>query len=338
MKDRKIAKPTCKSFKEVCSALEDPLIKAKLHFFISVAKEINPFLKIYQTDQPMLPFLATDLGGLVQNLLTRFIKADIMSSALSVTAVTKVDFECNGNQVDTSKINVGFSASKLLLAKELSDKQKYTFRAECRSFLIAVLKKLLDKSPLKYPLVKNMSWLDPRLMLSQKDKTNGVTKLTRVLRILCETGRIHESKCDTIISEYGKFLDDIVSNDSQSFRSFVPSKNRLDKLMYSTLADRKEFSELWAVVQILLLLSHGQATVERGFSVNKNVTTENLSKESLIAQRLIIDNIRRVGGPHKIVITKGLLAFASSARQKYWQYLDDKKQEAIQLEKSSKRK
>ena len=108
--------------------------------------------------------------------------------------------------------------------------------------------------------------------------------------------------------------------------------------MYSTLADRKEFSELWAVVQILLLLSHGQATVERGFSVNKNVTTENLSKESLIAQRLIIDNIRRVGGPHKIVITKGLLAFASSARQKYWQYLDDKKQEAIQLEKSSKRK
>ena len=73
----------------------------------------------------------------------------------------------------------------------------------------------------------------------------------------------------------------------------LPRKNRLDELMYSTLADRKEFSELWAVVQILLLLSHGQATVERGFSVNKNVTTENLSKESLMAERLIIDNIRR---------------------------------------------
>ena len=116
------------------------------------------------------------------------------------------------------------------------------------------------------------------------DQRNGVTKLTRVLRILCQTGRIHENKCDTIISEYGKFLDDIVSNDSQSFRSFVPSKNRLDELMYSTLADRKEFSELWAVVQILLLLSHGQATAEREFSVNKNVTTENLSKENLMAQ------------------------------------------------------
>ena len=30
--------------------------------------------------------------------------------------------------------------------------------------------------------------------------------------------------------------------------------------------------------------------------------------------------------------------FASSAWQKYWQYLDDKKQDAEQLEKSSKRK
>jgi len=58
VKDRKITKPTCKSFKEVYFALEDPLIKAKLHFVISVAKEIDPFLKIYQIDQSMLPFLA----------------------------------------------------------------------------------------------------------------------------------------------------------------------------------------------------------------------------------------------------------------------------------------
>ena len=41
--------------------------------------------------------------------------------------------------------------------------------------------------------------------------------------------------------------------------------------MYS-LADQKEFSELWAVVQILLLLSHGQATVERGFSVKNSIS------------------------------------------------------------------
>ena len=65
----------------------------------------------------------------------------------------------------------------------------------------------------------NEAWLEKdcyKRWLKQvgSDRRNGVTKLTRVLRILCETGRIHESKCDIIYSEYGKYLNDIVSNDS----------------------------------------------------------------------------------------------------------------------------
>ena len=37
-------------------------------------------------------------------------------------------------------------------------------------------------------------------------------------------------------------------------------------------------------------------TVERGFSVNKEVTIENLSEQSLVAQRTIVDHVRSVGG------------------------------------------
>jgi len=171
----------------------------------------------------------------------------------------------------------------------LISKVQYFYKSHWLSWLKCFFVSL-HKNRLPVLCKFNEAWLEKDcykrwLKWVGSDQRNGVTKLTRPLRILCETGRIHESKCDTIISEYGKYLNGIVSNDSQSF---VPSKNRLDELMYSTLADRKEFSELWAVVQILLLLSHGHTTVERGFSVNKNVTTENLSMESLIAQRLIM--------------------------------------------------
>ena len=38
---------------------------------------------------------------------------------------------------------------------------------------------------------------------------------------------------------------------------------------------------------LLLLLSHGQASVERGFSVNKEVMVQNLAEQSLISQRII---------------------------------------------------
>ena len=43
--------------------------------------------------------------------------------------------------------------------------------------------------------------------------------------------------------------------------------------------------DLTKVVKIVLLLSHGNAEIERGFSTNKLVLEENLAEESLIAVR-----------------------------------------------------
>ena len=40
-------------------------------------------------------------------------------------------------------------------------------------------------------------------------------------------------------------------------------------------------------MQLILTLSHGQATVERGFSVNKEVLAPNLQEMSLAAMRLV---------------------------------------------------
>ena len=40
---------------------------------------------------------------------------------------------------------------------------------------------------------------------------------------------------------------------------------------------KADLKELWKVVKLLLALSHGQATVERGFSSNKEVMVENLA-------------------------------------------------------------
>lgn len=63
----------------------------------------------------------------------------------------------------------------------------------------------------------------------------------------------------------------------------------------------------------LLLLSHGQASVERGFSVNKEVTRE--CHRKLVAERLIVEHVRRAGGVEKVAVTKELLLSASTARR-----------------------
>ena len=42
---------------------------------------------------------------------------------------------------------------------------------------------------------------------------------------------------------------------------------------------------------IVFLLSHGQATIERGFSVNQEVQEVNMEELSLISQRMVYDEV-----------------------------------------------
>jgi len=51
--------------------------------------------------------------------------------------------------------------------------------------------------------------------------------------------------------------------------NFDPVKSRVDILMHENMTskDMYWYSKLWNVVRMLLVLSHGQAAVERGFSI-----------------------------------------------------------------------
>lgn len=87
-----------------------------------------------------------------------------------------------------------------------------------------------------------------------------------------------------------------------------------------------DLKELWKVVKLLLALSHGQATVERGFS-NKEVMVENLAQHSLAAQRVICDHVRSEGGVLNVFSSKELLLSTASGRQTYHNALDEKRRE-----------
>ncbi|RXM99180.1 Trafficking protein particle complex subunit 10 [Acipenser ruthenus] len=98
------------------------------------------------------------------------------------------------------------------------------------------------------------------------------------------------------------------------------------------------FDKLWKIEQVLLLLSHGNASVERGFSVNRQIEVENLEEKTYVAQRLGCDHLNSVGGIQNVVITKALLLSAAGARQKYHKYLDEQKRLKENESKTLKRK
>ena len=90
------------------------------------------------------------------------------------------------------------------------------------------------------------------------------------------------------------FLYSVIFADENGFMSLIQALDAGLILYYEHLRGKKEYSHRWRLVERLLLLSHGQATVERGFSVNKQCTAENLLKKSLKGKRL--RQLQRQGG------------------------------------------
>lgn len=77
----------------------------------------------------------------------------------------------------------------------------------------------------------------------------------------------------------------------------------MDEFLYLKLANT-EYTDLSGVVKKLLCFSRGQASVERGFSTNKQTIADNLSNEGLVARRVVQDHIGLVGGVFQVDIDK----------------------------------
>ena len=82
--------------------------------------------------------------------------------------------------------------------------------------------------------------------------------------------------------------------------TFDPKKQRVDPWCAEVLSCNDDFSDLWRILQKLLLFSHGQATLEHGFSSNKEAVGDSLAQVTLRARRTVVDAMRNAGGVLKV--------------------------------------
>ncbi|KAL1277330.1 hypothetical protein QQF64_024003 [Cirrhinus molitorella] len=204
-----------------------------------------------------------------------------VTTFMSQSNVTPQPMSSNEAISATNKrqINIGFVADKLLtelkVRKKISEKDVLTVRKETKDFLVTAVTKLLEKCPLKYTLVRNLAWLDPQKIKEKPDLCEKQLRLC--LQIISSAGQIRENKCDMILSQFRDFAVICkMSNDALEWPTGAHS--RLDTFFHAQLAKEYAFKDLWEIVQKVLLLSHGQAFVERGFSINKNITVTNMKE------------------------------------------------------------
>ncbi|CAN8021727.1 unnamed protein product [Ixodes persulcatus] len=156
-KKKEVNLPKCASFTQLSDFCQDPLLLAKLKFALGIAMILKPFLTEYQLDKPLLFLLKRDLECLVRKLLVRFVKCSVLSASTGIVSMLKMDLVNPNNHVSSEKVDIGHAAEQALKAAKVCTKDIFAFRMECKQFLIITTKKILEKSPLTYHLVRSLS-------------------------------------------------------------------------------------------------------------------------------------------------------------------------------------
>ena len=195
---------------------EDKLLKAKHLFWISLAQDFQPFLKMYQTEKPMVPFLASDLQNLLRSVMNRFIKENVLSSANSFTKVAKVDVSLDNNKKTCKERDIGIVTRKeldhLTQHQVISSEEKKHFEFDAKAFL---------------------SSLDPQVIGGST--STSVKLFERLLSCLLDAKRIPEADVDSIKREYSSFVQEVHDNPKvlEGFQSYSVCEDRVDSFLAS---------------------------------------------------------------------------------------------------------
>ena len=336
----KSKRPKSKSYENVKVGINDVLTIPKLHFFMFIAGILRPFLTAFQSDEPMVPYLCNDIKDIYYKLFQLIVKPDILKINARPLQLVKLDLDDESNLISWKKVHLGFAAEeelKHLISKGLvSDISAREMRKTAIEFIVTICNKLSERNPMGSAIVRNADAFNPNVMvrlnnelLRQKVKTL-IQKLVSLKIIGTECG-------DKALTQYSTFLQKEIVESKELFLSFNRYKCRLDDFFFHKLKNVEEnYDEFSMVLKVVFILSHGQATVERGFNDNNVILKDNMGDNTVIARRFL-KNYMSVSElkPYTVPITRPLINSVRCARQKYQVYLDDQKKE-VEVEKRSK--
>ena len=229
--------PKSRSYSNLKNSLDDPLIHAKLIFFSYVAYIIEPFLKKFQTDKPMVPFPSFGLKAIVSELLESefVVKSSVIKSCKNVRQLKEIDLCDESNLLPLEKTNLGFALDQAIQKEEKSDTVNLSmikvFKKGWQRYIIATLLKLFERSPLGSNILRSASVLDLSKIISMpRDKL--LQKLKMILKCLVDLNVTSPQSCDKTSSEFKSFVDDDLPKLRLEFEEFSPQKDRLDNFFF----------------------------------------------------------------------------------------------------------
>ena len=187
-----------------------------------------------------------------------------------------------------------------------------------------------EKSPVKHSLTLYLSSLSPTQICSISDELLN-KRFKKLLETLFDPLLISAKVADRAKVQYIKFIGN--KKVMEKMKQFDIIKDRADEFYMNVFSDVPHFPELEEAAKLCVILSHGNARVESGFSINELIMDVNMKEQSLVAQRIVYEGVMTEGGPIKADINSAMMKSVRQASRRCRLALEENKQEQTEGEK-----
>ena len=115
---------------------------------------------VFQSSKPLALFLYREYGDIILSLTKRVVKPEVFEPEegrpLTLRQICQLDLDKEDNFLVAKRVGIGFSCKNELKQIEkdkaklkVTDREILQFKDKCRQFIIAMVKKLNERSPLK---------------------------------------------------------------------------------------------------------------------------------------------------------------------------------------------
>lgn len=312
----------------ISNFLKDPNTLVTLNFVCFYSNIFVSYLNMFQKTSPLIHVIFRKQCELIRNIMLKFLKQSVVQSKEGLP-LKNINYDDGKNWLSLNLMDVGSATKKLISYPEDKD-----FLHSVRKVYLTTCKYLLSHLPIKNPILHDLKYIHPDQQKNPK-AVDGIHRLSQLVLKITKT----DAESDKIKSEFLTYTCEDLSIEQDLYLKTQ------DICMFWREVSKKrdavgdlKYQSLYAFVGSCLILSHGNAIPERGFSVNNRLVTQektSFSEVGIKAIRLCKDFLIKEKDLSNL-INRDMIEFMKRAYHEYSSYLDQLKEEKAKA--ASKRK
>ncbi|CAF2834584.1 unnamed protein product [Rotaria sp. Silwood2] len=298
-----------KKYNSIKSYLSSNVSRTRLLFISYLCRVVfDKFLTFFQKNSPMIHLLYEELSNLYRIVLLSFLTSEYVGNKQG-NDLLLIDPKLSEKQLNDKQIRIGEETRKSLTL--LSKDEKEEFFRDVRNIFQSIAFYLKSNLPLNNLFLRDLKIFGP----SYRSDPESIDAIIRIGRFV--PGLLSSNEIDLLSNEWLMYSTDMI-DDSWIIKRKYKGLQEQEHIEYHEIDyywnkvlsivvvnGHPKYPTLSKLVKNILIMSHGNADVERGFSINGNILTEErslLSEKSINGLRTISDGVQFLGSGsvHKV--------------------------------------